>query len=248
MMRGVQVRAMSVFSSQGARLAQEDSVFTSREKGIFVVADGFGGPIAGRDASRIACESVRDFLDREAGDLEATLPFVLRTYFSLAGNVIFNALMYANQQILRRNHGVNVHEKGGASVLAGFLDGDLLALASAGACDAWLVREGRSAELVVPRTFGRLLDPFQPQKALEHQVPLMALGLSEDLEPEIFECRVRPGDWLILHTDGLTARVREALAKIQARGLAPNAAAEEIDSALRGGEYPENVAATVIVF
>jgi serine/threonine protein phosphatase PrpC len=248
MMTRIPVRAMSNFSAQGPRPAQEDFVLTSGEKGIFVVADGFGGPIAGSEASKVACESVRDFLDREANDLEATLPFVLRSYYSLAGNVLFNALIYANQQLLKRNDGRNVHEKGGASVLAGFLDGDLLAIAAVGACSAWLIRGGKAVELVSPRTFGRLCDPFNPDPPMEQRVPLMAVGMSEDLEPEIFECRLKPGDWLLLHTDGLVPAVREILADVQGRNLPAGRATEEIEIALKGCPYPENVAATVAVF
>src|SRR4051812_39855735 len=83
-------RSVSVYTAKGARPAQEDHALALQEKGIVVVADGFGGPMPGAAASKAACEGVRDFLVREAGDLEATLPFVLRSYFSLAGNVLFN--------------------------------------------------------------------------------------------------------------------------------------------------------------
>ncbi len=248
MSRGLRIHAISTFLDQGQRPAQEDFLLSNHEKGIFTVADGFGGPASGREAARLACESVRDFLDREAGDLEATLPFVLRRYFSLAGNVIFNAVMYANQQLMRANHRRDVHEKGGASLVAGFLDGDLLALANAGCCDAWLMREGQIRELVTPRTFGRLLDPFDAEPRDSARVPLTALGLGDDLEPEIFECRVKPGDWLLLHTDGLVPEARALLLDAQGRRLDPVGAVEEIDASLQGCAYPENVAATVIVF
>jgi serine/threonine protein phosphatase PrpC len=157
---------------------------------------------------------VRSFLIKEAGDLEATLPFVLRSYFSLAGNVLFNALIHANQKVRLLNQGKGVHERGGASVLAGYLDGDLLALANVGGCSAWLIRGGVAAELVTPRTYGRLCDPFASDPPLDMRVPLMSLGMAEDLEPEIFEYRVQEGDRLLLHTDGVSSSVREQIAAI----------------------------------
>ena len=103
---------------------------------------------------------MKHFLFKEAGDRDATLPFVLRSYFSLAGNVLFNALIFANRKVLKLNGKKNVHEKGGASLIAGFMDGDLLALANVGVCSAMLMREGKSQELVVPRSYGKLADPF----------------------------------------------------------------------------------------
>jgi serine/threonine protein phosphatase PrpC len=246
-------QAVATFSRQGARPAQEDFVLAVQEKGIFVVADGFGGPGPGALAARTACEAVRGFLIKEAGDEDATLPFVLRSYFSLAGNVLFNALIHANRKVTALNQGKDVHERGGASVLAGYLDGDLLALANVGGCAAWLIRQGRGAELVVPRTYGRLVDPFtrfEPRDGASEAMnaPLMSVGTAEDLEPEILECRVRPGDWLLFHTDGIGEAVRARVAELQARGQAPAQAAEALISLLNQADYVDNAACALVIF
>ena len=108
------VQAMLSFESEGMRSHQEDHLLADSERGIFIVADGFGGKIPGARASQSACEEVKGFLFKEAGDLDATLPFVLRSYFSLAGNVLFNALVHANRKVTRANLGKSAHEKGGA--------------------------------------------------------------------------------------------------------------------------------------
>src|SRR3954465_8571806 len=129
------IRSVTVFQSTGTRPFQEDQVIAQRERGIFIVAAGFGGPVAGLAAAKTACEEVRNFLFKEAGDRDATLPFVLRRKFSLAGNVLFNALIHPNRKIANPNRKKNVNERGGASVVAGFLDGNLLALANVGACE-----------------------------------------------------------------------------------------------------------------
>lgn len=242
------IRAVSTFTSQGARPAQEDHVLAAQEQGIFVVADGFGGPGPGVRAARAACEAVRGFLIKEAGDQDATLPFVLRSYFSLAGNVLFNALMHANAKLTQLNHGKGIHERGGASVIASYLDGDLLALANVGACSAWLARDGRAAELVIPKTYGRLANPFEASARPEAGSPLMALGTASDLEPEIIECRVRPGDWLLLHTDGIRPETRAELARLQAAGMGAEVAAEAAISLLNGVDYEDNAACSLVIF
>jgi protein phosphatase len=248
----LKILASATFFHSGTRSDQEDHALILEDKRIFVVADGFGGPVPGARASQTACDAVKSFLFKEAGDLDATLPFELRSYFSLAGNVLFNALVHANKKVKKLNVGKDVHEKGGASVLAGFMDGDLLAIASVGACSAWLFRDGEARELVMPRTYARLVDPFQPDHHVDYQVPLMAIGISDDLEPEIFEYRMRPGDWILFQTDGLNVMAREAIATLQTLGLnSGRPAREAMDEAiamLQQGNYLDNAAATLVMF
>jgi serine/threonine protein phosphatase PrpC len=227
---------MTLFSTKGeAAGVQEDYVLGRKERGLFVVADGFGGGECGATASRTACESVLGFLEKEAGDLDATLPFVLRRYYSLAGNVLFNALIHANRKVMATNKGKTANGKGGASVLAAYLDEDLFALANVGGCSAWLVRDGKITELVVPRTYARLVDPFAEDPSLDLAVPLMAMGMTDDLEPEIVEFRVRPGDWLLLQTDGIRSEIREEFQRLQVES--PAFDPEEF---IRARTFPEN--------
>lgn len=241
------IRAVSVCSMKGSSPAQEDHVLVVEDKGIFVMADGFGGPAPGAEASRAACEAVRNFLIKEAGDLDATLPFELRSYFSLAGNVLFNGLIHANKKVLALNKSRNVHEKGGASVLAGYLDGDLLALANVGGCTAWLIRDGRIVELVAPRTYARLRDPFATDSDPKLRAPLMAVGISKDLEPEIFEYRVKRGDWLLLHTEGVTEATRHAVVEVQGESLPAEASAQRVLSVLNESRIDGNSSVSLIV-
>ena len=245
---GLEIQTVSVFSSKGSRSAQEDHVLVNKKKSAFMVADGFGGPVAGALTAKNACEFIRGFLEKEAGDLEATLPFVLRGYYSLAGNVLFNALIHANREILRLNSGQHIHEKGGASVIAGFMDNGILALANVGACSAWLFRNGKIIELVLPRTYSRLLYPEQVDSVSLFDSPLMAMGMTSDLEPEIVEYRIQSGDWVLLQTDGLRAESRQGILEIFGRNASPEEAAHEITALLQNGRYDDNVAASVVIF
>jgi serine/threonine protein phosphatase PrpC len=197
-MSTIRVRSDERMSSDSR---SEDRILSLPADRILVVADGFGGPGPdGKNAAERACAAVRQFLVHEAGDLEATLPFVMRSYFSLAGNVLFNALVHANRQLLGANTARAVHEKIGASVAAAYLEGDMLSIASVGGCSAWFIREGRHTPVLIPRTWGRLVDPTLESRSPEARIPLMALGISEDLEPEVAELRIRPGDQLWLGT------------------------------------------------
>ena len=245
-----EIMAVASLTLQGDRPVQEDHVLLNKEKKIFAVADGFGGPIAGAVVAKQACEAVRGFLEREAGDLEATLPFVLRQYFSLAGNVLFNALIHSNRKVNTYNKDKNVHEKGGASLLAGFVDGDLLSLANVGVCGACLFRSGKVTDLVIPRSYKKLCDPGN-QGQIQNgsrlmDVPLMALGVHGDLEPEIVEYKIQARDVVLLHTDGLLDEEKERLATIIDKNLAAGPAVEEAMQTIKNVNRSDNLAAILI--
>ena len=244
----LKARALSTFSAQGPRPCQEDQFLVDRERGIYVMADGFGGLPAGIDAAKISCETIRSYLFKEAGDQEATFPFVLRTYFSLAGNVLFNSLIYANRKLRGMNQSKSVHERGGASVIAAFMDGDLLSLANVGVCTAWLMRAGSGVDLVIPRSYRHLTDPFHTDRVNEVLAPLMALGICEDLEPEITEVRIQAGDWLVLATDGIPDQTRKQLIQLQDGTQTPDQAVQKIDVLLSKLTVRENASMVVILF
>ena len=66
---------------------------------------------------------------------------------------------------------------------------------------------------------------------------MMALGLYEDFEPEVFEFKVRSGDWLLLHTDGVPARVEELISGARReveQGMDSSRVLESLQAALRG--------------
>ena len=119
-------------SSKGSREIQEDHGLVQVDRGIFALADGFGGGDSGFNAAKQSVESAFSFLMKEAGDHDATLPFVLKDYYSLAGNIVFNSVLFANNRCHRNNREKASNQKGGASLLVGYLDDQLLALANAG--------------------------------------------------------------------------------------------------------------------
>jgi len=198
------------YDHPGDRSVQEDVAYANAERGVSAVADGFGGAGSGDVAAREAIEAVSEYLETQMGDQDATLPFVLRKYFSLSGNILFNAVLHANARVLKGNREKNVHEKGGASLLVCTLDRDFLSLAAVGSCRSGLIRQGQFRGLSVPRSLGGLENPFSEGD----RVPLTAIGLGTDLEPELVEFRVRSGDWLLLESGGLDQNERDAIAQI----------------------------------
>ena len=251
----LKLKGLAQYSQSGNRSIQEDFIQCDPEKGVFIVADGFGGGSSGAGAAQKVCESIRKFLFKEGQDEDATLPFILRQYFSLVGNVLFNAVLYANQVLYQLNQGKNIHEKGGASAIAAYLDDDLLAIAHVGSCLGWMVRGDQIAPLVIPRTYGQLLHPHHSESVgdEDHQIPLMAYGMYQDLEPEILEYQLRSGDWVVFASDGFLGQSdgRDFLSeilRIKKADLVPEESVKRFNSIVKEFKTEDNASISLLIF
>jgi hypothetical protein len=89
-----------------------------------------------------------------------------------------------------------------------------------------------------------------PEQAEEHpmrNVLYRALGQSEDMDVDVYQARLRHGDWLVLCSDGLTRHVRaHEIARIALNAAGPEDASEQLIALAnqRGGE--DNVSVIAI--
>lgn len=82
------------------RSSNEDSHSTRPDIGLFVVADGMGGHVAGEVASRVAVESISAFIEETAGaDRNRTWPFPFEPELSFEANRLKAAFRLANRRI-----------------------------------------------------------------------------------------------------------------------------------------------------
>src|SRR5215216_6227299 len=82
------------------RSSNEDSYSTRPDVGLFVVADGMGGHVAGEVASRVAVEAIEAFIQETAGaDKNRTWPVPFDPTVSLEGNRLRAAFRLANRKI-----------------------------------------------------------------------------------------------------------------------------------------------------
>lgn len=187
------------------RDTNEDSVFTSRDWGVFVVADGMGGHAAGEVASAIASRTIGDSACRDCGSLE-----------SLSQQVV-EAFLEAGRRISRQadEDPSQVGMGTTATVLRLRTDGTYL-IGHIGDSRAYLKRNGRLERVTRDHSWVQeqveqgLLSPDQARGHPQSNIITRALGTDPRPTPDLYPGDLRAGDLFLLATDGLTDMVPEA--------------------------------------
>ena len=217
------------------RRDNEDNAFARAP--VFVVADGMGGAQAGEVASRIAVEAFEQGLPDD-GSPEERLATRVRQ---------------ANNQIYERSRADRGRAGMGTTLTAAYVDDAHVAIAHVGDSRAYLFRDGTLQRLTQDHSLvdelvrrGKLTE----EQAAEHpqrSIITRALGPEPDVEVDTWTYPARPGDVVLLCSDGLTSmiseeRVRETLAANDNLDAAADALINEANEA--GGR--DNI--TVVLF
>jgi serine/threonine protein phosphatase PrpC len=192
----------------------EDSWRAQPELGLFVVADGMGGHIAGEVASSVAADTLVDVVrsrkrPRRAAD-EAPL--------------LGEAVLVAHNAV-----GREATERGllgmGTTLTALLVRGRTGTVAHVGDSRASLVQRRGMKRLTRDHTLAEMLvetGAISPREAMTHperHVLTQAIGPNAQIEPDILQTRLRPGVRVLLSSDGLHDVVLEeeihALARIE---------------------------------
>jgi serine/threonine protein phosphatase PrpC len=206
----------------------------ARRLGLVAVADGMGGHRAGEVASATALEALRAAM--------------------AAGQPLRDAIEGANDAVLEKS--VTDHElRGmGTTLTAGTLgtDGNLL-VGHVGDSRAYLVRDGELTQitndhsLVEEMVRGGELTPEQAESHPRRSIITRALGIDPEVEVDVYPLELRPGDRLLLCSDGLTTMLRgDEIAEILEGEPHPERAAQLLVDAANAAGGEDNVTAVVV--
>lgn len=233
------------------RQANEDALFLEDSMGLYVVADGMGGHLAGEVASRMVVETIGDYIRSCQENAENETPIYCNQTLSKEANRLMSGIHLSNKAVHEAARDNKSYRGMGSTVSAVyFTDGTLIA-ANVGDSPIYLIRDGHIQLLSVPHTVmaeQSALDPANAEKlGMEFRhVLTRAMGTEESVKADIYEIECFRDDILVISSDGLSDKASPEEIKALVDGNGSDAACRRlVDLANnRGGD--DNITAIVL--
>jgi protein phosphatase len=237
------------------RSSNEDSYCTRPDLGLFMVADGMGGHVAGEVASRIAVETVQTFISETAGaDRHRTWPFPYETALSAEGNRLKAAFRLANRQIANAMADSS-DLRGMATTASAVLASDRNAcVAHVGDSRVYVLRDHDLVQLTNDHSWVEeqvRAGTMTPTAARQHpwrNVVTRALAGGDDPEIDVTDISPANGERFLLCSDGLFGVVtnEQILGILGDRSADLQAICNRLVAAANDGGGPDNITTLVI--
>jgi serine/threonine protein phosphatase PrpC len=234
------------------RALNEDVYLVHAERGLFVVCDGVGGTPAGEVASQLAADCILAQLGGDtavstgvsAGHRPGLLPQTSR---------LLEAVRQSNESIYTEARKNPLHAEMATTIVGAWLTEHIASVAHVGDSRAYLWHNThlepltRDHSLVEAQIRAGVLDRADSVESAHQNILVRVLGREPDVDVEVSEVPVQPGDYLLLCSDGLTRMVPEAaVADAIARLRDPQRICDAlIDAANRNGGA-DNITVVVV--
>ena len=224
------------------RSGNEDNYLMLDDRGVFIVADGMGGHAAGEVASEMAVKTIAKELGVLRGMTDEEIGERMRAAIRAANSAIFERTL-------------TEHDKRGmgtTTTALALLAGRYL-LGQVGDSRGYLLRDGQLLQVTKDHSYVQeqvdagLLTPEQARVHPYSNVITRCVGANADVLPDLYFGALRPGDVLLLASDGLTGMLEdEHLHKILSSAGGPQEWVDALitDANRRGGL--DNITAIVV--
>lgn len=181
------------------RAVNEDAFLAKVEAGLFAVADGLGGHLAGEVASWLAVRTIENALSEpQVGESQELLR---------------RAVMLANAEIFKQSQASQDQRGMGTTLTVAWLRESNLYLGHVGDSSAYHYRAGRLAKLTQDHSLVeemRRLGGISEEEARQHpqrHILARAVGTEPSVLVDTLALPLESGDLLLLCTDGLSSLV-----------------------------------------
>jgi serine/threonine protein phosphatase PrpC len=208
------VKAYGLTDVGRQRQHNEDTFLVADEAQLFLVADGMGGHAAGEIASRIAVDSISEFIVHTKED-DGTWPHAYDEHYTRTTNRLMAALRMANTRVLEAMRKDAKLRGMGTTVVACMADDGKISVAHVGDSRAYMIRNGKISRItndhswVYEQVQAGMLTEAEAEKHPLRNVITRALGGALAVNPDASEIESRPDDIYLLCSDGLTGMVPE---------------------------------------
>jgi PPM family protein phosphatase len=235
-------------SDQGVKRADnQDNLYISDDKRVFVVADGMGGAQGGSIAARLTVNAIENFWKASPADLDDQ---------DDVDSWLVAAVNKANETVFGFSE-ENPSVKGmGTTVVVGVQDNKgYMHIGHLGDSRAYLVRNGSYEILTQDHSLvmelyrgGHITEEQMKESPFKHYIT-RCVGHKDRVELERNPKRLEGGDWLLMCTDGLTAVLQDdQIASIVSEAETPEEACKNLVQTTLDGGAPDNVTVVVVKY
>jgi serine/threonine protein phosphatase PrpC len=224
----------------------QDSFLIDESLGLYVVADGMGGHRGGEVASKLAVETVRDVVQQSLRESGARKPNP-RELMSKAYEAACARIFDKSQEPGTDLQGM------GTTLVAAFLMGDTLYIGNVGDSRAylfngeklWQITEDHS--LVNEQLRAGLIKESDVEKFAAKNVITRSVGFERDVQVDIIERTIQPGDMILICSDGLSGMVKDSRIADILKGTPPKDAVSKCITEAKANGGDDNVT-TLLIF
>lgn len=183
------------------RRKNEDSYLINQNMGLFVICDGMGGHRGGDIASQMAVNTIDEVCRAES--------------INNAQALLCQAIRKANTVIWEQGHANPEWEGMGTTVTAALLENQKLMVANVGDSCLYIIRNKSISKITHDHTLAEqmvkdgLLRFEEMRKSSYNHILTRALGVEKDIEIDVFEEQLEPGDFMLICSDGLSDMLDE---------------------------------------
>jgi len=192
------------------RQGNEDRFCLDPSLGLYVVADGMGGHAAGEVASRLAVETIQEWMEKYLSGADVAIVGPAVAAGSAEANFLLSSIRLANRIIFDSAKDRREYAGMGTTVVAVLAQDDRFVLAHVGDSRIYRIRGDRIDQVSRDHSFvqeqvdnGVMSAAEAHQSQYRHMIT-RALGLKERVDVDLTEQPARPGDVLLLCSDGLS--------------------------------------------
>jgi protein phosphatase len=234
------------------RKNNEDNFAVEPELGLLLVADGMGGHNSGEVAADIASKTIVEFARRMLGGAKSLLPEGGTPSLSPRGRQLEYFVKTANTMIFEKGREFPKNAGMGTTVVAALMDGKSLTVAHVGDSRLYLWRNGGLSQLTEDHSLvgeqvkrGQITAAEAARSNLQN-ILTRALGAEGDVQVDVADHPLLPGDLVLLATDGLSKMVTDdEVARTIEADPEPQAVVDALIAKARAAGGVDNV--TVVV-
>ncbi len=237
------IKAFSITDIGKKRQLNQDFVFTSELPlgslpNLFVVADGMGGHKAGDFASKYTVKTMIEEVVRSKDDRPV--------------EILRNAIKSANEFVRRKARDDANMVGMGTTVVAATYKEDVLYVANVGDSRLYVVNESisqitRDHSLVEEMVRIGSLDREAARNHPDKNIITRAVGATEYVNVDFFEVSLKPGDIVLMCTDGLTNMMEDsAIHEILLKKTSLEMKAKELVDGANDNGGSDNIAVVLV--